>query len=341
MGSKIKHLRPLILLFIFFLLTLFGCRKDPYQVDVSDIDLDLKIHRLENDLFSLQLDNIETAIPKLEEEYGAFFDLFNYRIINIGGSDQSVYPEYLLYFLTDQLNNEVYGRVMEVFPDISWLELEMTEAFRHYSYYFPEKGIPELVTYVSRFNQSVVTAEGYIGIGLDKYLGAETEYYEQLGLHSYMIRNMEPAKISSDCMMAWLLSEYEMNESAYNLLAEMIYFGQIMYAVKSMLPQQPDSLIFGFTEPQMTFCEMNEEEMWEYLVEKKLLFETDRFEISKFTGYGPFTTDFTNASPARAAVWLGWRIVEQYARRNSEMSLAELMEKDEYQKILTESKYNP
>ena len=230
---------------------------------------------------------------------------------------------------------------MQVFPDISLLEMDLTDSFKHYHYHFPHKVIPEIVTYVSRFNQSVVTMEGYIGIGLDKYLGPETEYYKRLGLHSYMIMNMKPSKISSDCMMAWLLSEYEMNDSAYNLLAEMIYNGQILYAVKSMLPMQQDSLIMGFTADQMAFCRANEEQMWEYLVENKLLFETDRFEISKFTGYGPFTSDFTNASPARAAVWMGWRIVEQYARRNPELSLAGLMELDDYQKILTESKYNP
>ena len=341
MGSKIKHLRPLILLIIFFLLTPIACKNDPYQVNVSHIDLNVSIHRLENDLFSLPLDSIEASIPGLTNKYGEFFDLFNYRIINIGGSDQPVYPEYLLYFLTDQLNNEVYNRVMQVFPDLSSLEMELTDAFKHYNYYFPHKEMPEIVTYISRFNQSVVTAEGYIGIGLDKYLGPETEYYKRLGVHSYMIMNMQPSKISSDCMMAWLLSEYEMNDSVYNLLAEMIYNGQILYAVKSMLPWQPDSLIMGFTADQMAFCRANEGQMWEYLVENKKLFETDRFEISKFTGYGPFTSDFTNASPARAAVWMGWRIVEQYAGRHSGMSLAGLMEEDDYQEILTGSKYNP
>jgi len=341
MGSKIKHLRSLFLLFIFFLLTVSACRKNPYSADVSGIDINLQVHRLETDLFSLPLDSIESSIPDLHDRYGSFFDLFNYRIIQIGGSDQPVYPEYLLYFLTDQLNNEVYGRVMEVFPDIQWLEKELTEAFRHYRYHFPGKDIPVIVTFVSRFNYSVVTDEGYIGIGLDMYLGSETDYYKRLGLHSYLIRNMHPAKISSDAVMAWLLSEYEMNDSVHNLLAEMIYNGQVLYAVKNMLPEQPDSLIMGFTAGQMEFCMMNEARMWEYLVEHKKLFETDLFEIKKFTGNGPFTSDFTNASPARAALWLGWRIVEKYARRNPGMSLAELMEQDDYQRILAESRYNP
>ena len=81
--------------------------------------------------------------------------------------------------------------------------------------------------------------------------------------------------------------------------------------------------------------------MWEYLVEHKMLFETDRMNILKFTGSGPFTRDFTPESPARAAVWLGWRIVEEYMRRNPEITLEDLMRDNDFQKILTLSKYNP
>jgi hypothetical protein len=108
-----------------------------------------------------------------------------------------------------------------------------------------------------------------------------------------------------------------------------------------MLPAEPDTVIIGFSGGEMKFCRNNEARMWEYLVEHKILFETDRMTIQKFTGNGPFTRDFTHESPARASIWLGWRIVEAYMRRNSELTLEELMREDDYQKILTLSKYNP
>jgi hypothetical protein len=91
----------------------------------------------------------------------------------------------------------------------------------------------------------------------------------------------------------------------------------------------------------MKFCRNNEARMWEYLIENKLLFETNRSVIRKFTGVGPFTKDFTSESPARAAVWTGWRIVEAYSRNNRDLSLREIMEEKDYQKVLTLSKYNP
>ena len=88
-------------------------------------------------------------------------------------------------------------------------------------------------------------------------------------------------------------------------------------------------------------CLNNEARMWEYLVENKLLFATDRITIRKFTGVGPFTKDFTNESPARAAVWIGWRIVEAYSRKNPDIGLRDIMKEQDYQKILTLSEYNP
>jgi hypothetical protein len=338
-----RNQKFILTVIVYGLVLLFtvGCSRNPYHVDISSVDLEIKIKRFEKDLFSLDFDSITGKIPWFYDKYGDFFDLYNYKIINIGGAGQKTYPDYLKIFLTDYLNNEVYNKTMEVFPDLADLEKELTKAFKHYNYYFPLKEIPEIITYVSRFNQSVVTAEGIIGIGLDKYLGRECNYYSQLGLNQYTILNMHKEKIPTDCMMAWGLSEFEYNDSVDNLLSNMIYHGQIMFFVKSMLPDQPDSLIMGFTSSQMQFCRMNESRMWEYLVEKKLLFETDRMTISKFTGYGPFTKDFTRESPARAAIWIGWRIIEAYARNNPDKHLNNIMNETNYQQILTLSKYNP
>lgn len=328
-----------IILGLIILIT--GCKKNPYNVDISGEDLQIKIKRFEMDLFATDLDSIEASIPEFYEKYGDFYDLFNYRIINIGGTGQRTYPEYLRIFLTDYLNHEVYEKTIEIFPDLDDLEKELTLAFRHYHYYFPAYQVPEIITYISRFNQSIVTADGIIGIGLDKYLGRNVDYYKELGLSQYMIHNMHREKIPSDCMMAWALSDYEYNDSVDNLLSDMIYNGQIMFFVKSMLPHQPDSLIMGFTDTEMKFCQNNEARMWEYLVENKLLFKTDRMTIRKFTGIGPFTKDFTSESPARAAVWIGWRIVEAYSRKNPDLSLEDIMKEQDYQKILTLSEYDP
>ncbi len=318
-----------------------SCGKTTYRTDISGIELDLEIKRFERDLFSIDFDSISESTSFFYDRYGDFFDLFNYRIINIGGARQLTYPDYLKSFLTDYLNHRVYLETMEVFPDLGELELILSDAFKRYRYHFPGREVPEIFSFVSRFNQSIVTSEGILGIGLDNYLGTGCEYYPNLGLHRYQILNMHPGKIPGDCMTGWAITEFEFNDSVDNVLANMIYHGKMACFTKWMLPDEPDSLIMGFSAGQMKFCRNNEAKMWEYLVEHIILFETDRMSIQKFTGNGPFTGNFTHESPARASVWLGWRIVEEYLRRNPELTLRDLMMEDDYQKILTLSRYNP
>jgi len=98
MGDKNK----IALVFILGLVLLIaGCKKNPYKVDISSEDLSIKIKRFEIDLFDTDLDSIKESIPGFFNKYGAFFDLFNFKIINIGGAGQKTYPEYLKIFLTD------------------------------------------------------------------------------------------------------------------------------------------------------------------------------------------------------------------------------------------------
>ena len=82
------------------------------------------------------------------------------------------------------------------------------------------------------------------------------------------------------------------------------------------------SVIFGFNPDQMNFCTNNESRMWMYLIENDLIFKTDQFTITKLTGEAPFTSYFTNESPGKAAVWIGFSIVESYMMKNQDESLA-------------------
>jgi hypothetical protein len=81
--------------------------------------------------------------------------------------------------------------------------------------------------------------------------------------------------------------------------------------------------------------------MWQYLVEKDLLFNTDQLTIRKLTGEAPFTGYFTKESPGRAAVWLGFRIVESYMMKNPGVKLGDLMINGDVQGLVEKAKYSP
>ena len=97
----------------------------------------------------------------------------------------------------------------------------------------------------------------------------------------------------------------------------------------------------GFTEDQMKWCRNNEEQMWTHLVEEKLLFSNDPMNIRKLVEDAPNTQFFTPESPGRAAVWQGWQIVRDFAGRNPQLSVSQVMSQRDYQEVLRLSKYNP
>jgi hypothetical protein len=338
---KIRH-SFLILIFL-FTVCFVSCRKNPYKVSVSSIKADIEIKRLEKDLFSMDPEEIPVRLPGLKDKYGRFLQLFSY-VINTGDINDPSFGDFLVRFCTDKQNNDVYGLTMKLYPDLSSVESGLEDAFRHYRYYFPDKSVPEVFSCITGFNNSIITGDSVLGIGLDRYLGADCDYYPRLEIYKYMSARMTPDYIVADCMLGWGISEWNfasLNYPADNVLAEMIHEGKLRYFVRRMLPETEDKIIFGFTPEQMKFCRNNEGKMWQYMVENDLVFKTDQFIIRKLVGEAPFTSYFTNESPGRAAVWIGFRIIESYMNKNKTTSLESLMKDVNVQEILEKARYNP
>ncbi len=322
---------------------LFSCKRDRYRINISSVKADIEVKRLENDLFRLDPAAIKDSLPVLREKYGDFLQYFSY-VIEAGDINDTIFGENLTGFCTDKLNNEVYSAVSLAYPDISFLEKDLGKALRHYAFYFPGNSLPGIFTCITGFNRSIITADSVLGISLDRYLGRDCKYYPRLEIYGYIAARMNSWNIVPDCMYAWgtkLWSFEDMNYPADNVLSEMIHDGKLRYFEKCMIPDINDTLLFGFTQDQMKFCRNNENQMWTYLIENDLLFSSDKFIIRKLTGEAPFTSYFTNESPGKAAVWLGFRIIESYMARNREVTIEEMMINKDVQDILDKAKYNP
>jgi hypothetical protein len=233
---------------------------------------------------------------------------------------------------------------MKKFPDIKVIEDGLQVAFSHYLYYFPGRSVPGVFTCITGFNNSIITGDSLLGIGLDRYLGADCEYYPRLNIYKYIASRMTPENIVPDCMYGWGASEWDFSAlkySADNVLTEIIHEGKLKYFEKCMLPETSDEIIFGFTPDQMKFCRNNESQMWQYLIENNLLFNSDQLTIRKLTGEAPFTGYFSKESPGRAAVWLGFRIVESFMMKNQGTKIEEMIKNTDIQGILEKAKYSP
>lgn len=331
-----KYISTLLLI-----LLMVACKPNRLKVNVSDIETDNAIVHFEKIVFGTTTETVIDSLKTAWEKYPEFVDLYTQDILRIGDVKTDEFVPYFMQFYNDTVITKVAAKVLEVFADFEPFADEIDDGFKHLKYYFPEKNLPDIYTYVSGFNQSLVVADDFIGVSLDKYLGADCLFYDYLGIAKYKSAKMYPEKIVSDLFYAYSLTEFLNEETSGNLLSNMIYEGKLMYFIEAMCPDLPDSVIIGYSAKELKWCKAHEGSMWEYLAEHKLLYTIERLDLQKFIGDSPFTSDFSNESPGRTGVWLGWQIVRSYMNENPDVTLADLMKLQDSQGILGQSRYFP
>ena len=321
---------------------LFSCKKNPLKVNITDEGKKIEVVRFDKELFAINQPDTLNSIIELANKYPDFFDLYTYKVIQIGGLGDSLFQEGMKKFLTDTMIQDIRKLVDAEFSDFKETENQLNEAFKYFQHHFPGKEVPTVFTCISGFNQSVFTAENIIGISLDKYLGRDCEYYSKLSsTPQYKVLNMHRKKIVSDVVYAWGVTEFEHTNKATSLLDNMIHYGKLMYFVDALLPDMHDSLKIGYTNQQLKWCEINEAQMWSQLIEHKMLYSNKRMDIVRYINNSPTTSGFPLESPGRTGVWIGWQIVREYMKKFPETPLPDLMQNSNYQQILNDSKYFP
>ncbi len=317
-----------------------SCHNDHNKPDISNSKVGIKIERFEQDLFSHTQDSAMLLLPSvLSNKYGSFWKVYVGNIMRLGNPNDANISMALSRFTADPSMNELYGDCVKKYPDLSKEEKELSTAFKYYHYYFPDKLIPKALSFVSGFSLAIASLDSTIGIGLDMYLGSD---YAKYPFPEYQKKRMRQENIVPDCMYSWLSSEFEFNADKDDLLSNMIYAGKMMYLMDLVLPDTEDSLKIAYSQNQMEWCEKNEKEVWKYFINNNLLYSTDKtLFYKKYFAEAPFTSGFSQDSPSKIGVWLGWQIVRSYMNNNANVGISELINQNDAQLILKESKYKP
>lgn len=227
------------------------------------------------------------------------------------------------------------------FPSLDKLQDEMSAFLQHVKYYYPQLPVPKVVALISDDTdvKAVYTPE-VIVVPLSLYLGKDSYLYE--GLNKYEIEQYEPSQIMPD-----IATSFSYNKIApprdRQLLSLMIYYGKELYMKDRLIPDTPDNNKIGYTKEQLEWSESNEEEIWRYFVDKKLLFDADPKLPARFINPAPFSKfylELDNESPGRIGQWMGWQIVKAYAENNKNVTLQQLLAMDA-KTIFDNSKYKP
>jgi hypothetical protein len=336
------HLRYFFLFLILFMF--LGCKHNPLDVDVSNVSTTpLTINRLEQDLFKLDSTTINAKTSLYQKKYGNFYNRFVNAIINKGGINDTNYNKNILRFVADKDMNAAYQLTQKTFSDQKITEIgnELNEMVKRFHYFFPKRKLPAYFTpMMSGFNYKVVYIDSTLAIGLDMYLN-DPLFNKMLAWPNYQTRFMNSSYIPSDLAEGWLLTEFDNSEATTNLLSHTIFYGKILYAIDALLPQTQDSIKIKYTTAQLNYCEQYEKKLWGYFAEKNRLYETNMRTIQELLTDGPFTGAISKECPPRIAMWVGWQIVRSYMNQNENITVEELMNDKDAQKILNKSKYRP
>ncbi|MCD4731114.1 MAG: hypothetical protein K8R74_10960, partial [Bacteroidales bacterium] len=268
-------------LLIIFLLSSCQSEKNRLNVDISQIDIDpVEIKRYEQKLFDIDPASLALELKKIQPGYKIFLN---------GDLDDSLSLVPLVNYINDTLLQNLNSDCQTVFPDLTFLETELTEAFRYHAYYYPEIEIPGIYTYVSGldYEYPVQLGDQDIVIALDMYLGKDYYRYKKLGLPAYMLHRFDKNYILSDCMKELAKNQLRYRNVGAALLDAMINEGKILWYSKAMIPRINDSILLNYTASQMVWAEKAEGLVWSFMLENELLYTKENQPIQKFIHENP------------------------------------------------------
>lgn len=324
-------------LLFFMLLAAASCNwsTSRLQVNLSGVEVpDVRVHRYDLALFAVPPDNLTEGLEAIRPRFPFF--------LNTDLSDTAKINN-LREYLTNIRTVEFYDASRSQFTEMTSLERELTEAFRHLLYYYPDIALPRVYTYISggEYEHPVQYVDSVLLIALDAYLGTGFKPYAADGLPLYKIVRMEPGFILPNCIRALEEAFYPVSYPGNTLLDQMVDAGKRLYFMDAMIPDYPDRYKIAYTEEQMKWITANEAPVWAAIIEHQLLFQSQGSTIRTFMADGPFTADFSPESPPRMGEYLGWRIVKAYMEENPDVTLQELIDEVDSQRILSQSRYKP
>lgn len=336
-----------IIALIFSSLLFWQCSADKNTPDITNQQVDIEIRRFEQALFALDTANTDipfsNQVARLEREYPNFWPVFKQLIGNTGIMEGD-FSSQIYDFITHPGVRHLYDTTQAMYANIEAVEADLERAFAYHQHYFPERNVPEVVSYISEFNTGVFTyGDSLIGIGWDFFLGEEFPYDYEI-FPAYLQRTMDREHLVMKAVEAVASNMVGAKDRGQRLLDFMIDNGKTLHIKSLMLPDIPAEVLLEWTPEQLAWMEndYNERELWKQILTRKLMYSTRQSEYQKLITASPSgMTWMPPESPSRAANWIGWQIVKAYLERHPETSMEDLLAIKDAQKILDGSKYRP
>ena len=227
----------------------------------------------------------------------------------------------------DSLQLLLQDAVIEVYPDIAPLETLVSHLFKHIKYYFPSTKIPRVITLTNNVDYQIKTvySDSLLLISLDTFLGPDHPLYE--GIPNYIRKELDQKYIPSQIIEKFSGFVIPPTEDR-TFLAQLLYEGKKLFLQDLLLPHESDAIKIAYTEEELAWVEENEVYIWQFFIEKQILYKTNQEWVERFLDPAPFSKFYLqldNESPGRIGRWIGWQIVRSFRKNHPETSLEELI----------------
>ena len=303
----------------------FGCAKDSgIEKNINAVPITVEILRFDKVFGTAHLNDL----PDLKRSYPIFFP-------------KQFHDTIWEMKMNDSLTQQLYVEVMKKYSSERKLKADLEGLFKHIKYYFSNFKTPNVVTANSDvdYRNKIFISDNMLVISLDNYLGSDHFFYE--GIPSYVVENMKESQIISD--VASIYSQmYAPKIQSRTFLAQMIYYGRILYLKDLWLPNASDEVKIGYSQEKLKWIQENETEVWRNFVENEYLYSTNPKLVARFIDPAPFSKfylEIDNDSPGMVGRFIGWQIVKSYMDKNN-VGLDKLLTISE-EEIFKKSKYKP
>ncbi len=328
-SKKLSAPFSIILFTLFAFLTSLttSCKQKPVEA--------VPLHRFEQVLFSTPADQLPDKIASVRNEFST--DLLNLQ------PDNPDFMNLLIGFTEDPVMRDIYHIVDSVFGDMQPEAQQLAAALDKAKSLYPTVRYDKIYTFISGafdYNMRVGCNSHELIISLDQYILPYTAKYNYFNSPLYLIHQSDRKYLLTDCMAAIARQHIAIpSDREMSLLDYMVSEGKAIYFAQQTLPDAPDSILMRYTSEQMDWMLRNEEHVWAYFLQSKLLYETDYMRFHNFIDDAPKTNAFPDSSP-RTTEYIGWQIVSQYMKKTG-ISVQQLFEETDAQKILSQSNYRP
>jgi hypothetical protein len=307
-----------------------NARKGP---DVSNIKIDVKVERFEQDFFRLDTNRLPEGLVELGKKYPHFATLYfndlllipdisaNNGAMQVGPAGQQVIRMMLRSY------RWLYDSLQVKYKGLGSVEEEIEDGLKHVKYYYPQYTVPGVLTFIADLKApgSIITPN-YLGIGLQQYAGKTFSAYNDPEIRAeypeFITRRFDKEYIAANSLRSVVDDIYPDKSESAALIEQMIEKGKQWYLLDLFLPEAPDSVKTFYTQKQLDWCEENEGNIWSaFLRNNPDVYTIDIRNIQEYVGENPTTqTIMPGTSPGNLGQWIGWRIVQKFAEANPKLT---------------------